>query len=95
MKGPYLMCHYFLKQVEAKGTIIFVGSGTIGSIFPNMSSYTSSKLAQTKLMEFLHVGMMTRSLFLIWMFSVQLDLDADMPGQKIPISVALLYFLVC
>ncbi|KAI4859005.1 hypothetical protein F4820DRAFT_462831 [Hypoxylon rubiginosum] len=55
VKGPYLMCHYFLKQVEAKGTIIFVGSGTIGSIFPNMSSYTSSKLAQTKLMEFLHV----------------------------------------
>ncbi|KAI1778628.1 NAD(P)-binding protein [Hypoxylon cercidicola] len=55
VKGPYLMSYCFLKQAEGKGTIIFVGTGTIGSIYPNMSSYTSSKLAQAKLMEFIHV----------------------------------------
>ncbi|KAF2194086.1 NAD(P)-binding protein [Zopfia rhizophila CBS 207.26] len=56
VKGPYLMCHYFLKQaINGHGTIITVSSGAAGSLFPNMSSYISSKLAQTKLMEFLHI----------------------------------------
>ncbi|KAI1394295.1 NAD(P)-binding protein [Hypoxylon trugodes] len=55
VKGPYLMSHYFLKQANGKGTIITVSSGSAGSTFPNMSSYASSKLAQTKVMEFIHV----------------------------------------
>ncbi|KAI6080765.1 hypothetical protein F4821DRAFT_48814 [Hypoxylon rubiginosum] len=54
VKGPYLMSHFFLKQAEGKGTIISISTGTIGSVFPNMSSYSSSKLAQAKFMEILH-----------------------------------------
>ncbi len=50
------MCHYFLGQAGGEGTIITVGSGAAGSTFPNMSSYISSKLAQIKFMEFIHVG---------------------------------------
>lgn len=55
VKGPYLMIHSFLGQAEGKGSVITVSSGAAGSQFPNMSSYISSKLAQTKLMEFVHV----------------------------------------
>ncbi|KAI0903951.1 NAD(P)-binding protein [Ustulina deusta] len=55
VKGSYLMCHYFLGQAGGEGTIITVGSGAAGSTFPNMSSYISSKLAQIKFMEFIHV----------------------------------------
>ncbi|KAI2466454.1 NAD(P)-binding protein [Annulohypoxylon bovei var. microspora] len=54
VKGPYMMCHYFLKQAEGTGSIIFVGTGAVGSTYLNVSSYISSKLAQTKLMEFVH-----------------------------------------
>ncbi|KAI1452829.1 NAD(P)-binding protein [Annulohypoxylon moriforme] len=54
VKGPYMLCHYFLKQADGTGTFIFVGTGCVRSIFPNMSSYITSKLAQTKLMEFVH-----------------------------------------
>ncbi len=50
------MCHYFLKQAGGVGTIITVSSGAAGSTFANMSSYISSKLAQVKLMEFIHAG---------------------------------------
>ncbi|KAI0179545.1 NAD(P)-binding protein [Hypoxylon sp. FL1284] len=55
VKGPYLMCHYFIKQAKGSGTIITVGSGTVGSTFPNMSSYSASKIAATKFMEFVHI----------------------------------------
>ncbi|KAI0885901.1 NAD(P)-binding protein [Annulohypoxylon maeteangense] len=54
VKGPYLMCHYFLKQANGTGTFIFVGTAAIGTAFPNMSSYNASKIAQNKLMEVLH-----------------------------------------
>ncbi|KAF2872422.1 hypothetical protein BDV95DRAFT_569698 [Massariosphaeria phaeospora] len=55
VKGPYLMCHHFVKQAQGKNsTVITVGTGAAATIFPNMSSYTCSKLAQAKLMEFLH-----------------------------------------
>jgi len=50
------MCHHFLKQSGGEGTIITISSGSAGSLFPNMSSYISSKLAQMKLMEFIHIG---------------------------------------
>lgn len=50
------MCHFFLQQANGEGTIIGVGSGAAGSLFPNMSSYISSKLAQMKFMEILHIG---------------------------------------
>lgn len=57
MKGVYLMSYHFLKQAGGSGTLInTVSSGSAGSTFPNMSSYTSSKLAQIKLMEFIHVS---------------------------------------
>ncbi|KAI0197697.1 NAD(P)-binding protein [Astrocystis sublimbata] len=55
VKGAYLMCHYFLKQANDEGTIIGVSSGAAGSNLPNMSSYASSKLAQIKFMEIIHV----------------------------------------
>ncbi|KAI0811399.1 NAD(P)-binding protein [Xylaria sp. FL0064] len=55
VKGTYLMCHYFLKQSSGGGTIITISSGSAGSLFPNMSSYISSKLAQIKFMEFIHI----------------------------------------
>lgn len=51
------MCHYFLRQANGKGSIITIGSGAAGNCYPNMSSYASSKLAQTKLMQFVHAGM--------------------------------------
>ncbi|KAI5917920.1 hypothetical protein F4810DRAFT_629428 [Camillea tinctor] len=55
VKGVYTMCYYFLKQAQENDTIITVGSGAAESLFPNMSSYVSSKLAQIKLMEYIHV----------------------------------------
>ena len=59
MKGVYLNVHFFLKQSQ-EGTIISVTTGTLGSVFPNFASYIPSKLAQTKVMEFLHGGTYTR-----------------------------------
>ncbi|KAI1174694.1 NAD(P)-binding protein [Nemania sp. FL0916] len=55
VKGPYLMSHFFVGQAGGKGTIINIGTGAAGSSFPNMSSYISSKLAQIKMMEILHI----------------------------------------
>lgn len=50
------MSHHFLRQAGGNGTLITVSSGSAGSTFPNMSSYISSKLAQMKFMDFVHVG---------------------------------------
>lgn len=47
--------HFFLQQApDSKETIISVSTRTLGGIHPNFASYIPSKLAQTKLMEFLH-----------------------------------------
>ncbi|KAH7312713.1 hypothetical protein B0I35DRAFT_514012 [Stachybotrys elegans] len=60
VKGPYLMIHHFLNQVRPdgasspRGTVISLSTGAAGFSFPNMSSYISSKLATTRIMEILH-----------------------------------------
>ncbi|KAI0475217.1 NAD(P)-binding protein [Xylariaceae sp. FL0804] len=55
VKGVYLMSNYFMRQAPASGTIITLGSSITSGIFPDMSSYTMSKFAVGKLMEFIHV----------------------------------------
>ncbi|ROV99190.1 hypothetical protein VPNG_08248 [Cytospora leucostoma] len=60
VKGAYLMIHHFLNQrktdaaISTRGTVISLNTGAAGMSMPNMSSYTSSKLAQTRIMETLH-----------------------------------------
>jgi NAD(P)-dependent dehydrogenase (short-subunit alcohol dehydrogenase family) len=55
------MIHHFLAQKQADtipslpGTIITLSTGAAGMPIPSMSSYISSKLAQTRIMEILHV----------------------------------------
>ncbi|KAF1838655.1 NAD(P)-binding protein [Decorospora gaudefroyi] len=67
VKGVYLNVHHFLAQApDGKGTVISVSTGTLADLYPNFSSYTPSKLAQTKFMEFLHTeqpGIRTFSVF--------------------------------
>lgn len=50
------MTHHFLKQQGSKpsGTIITLSTGAAGMSMPSMSSYISSKLAQTRIMEIVH-----------------------------------------
>lgn len=50
------MTHHFLKQQgsEPSGTIITLSTGAAGMSMPSMSSYISSKLAQTRIMEIIH-----------------------------------------
>ncbi|KAF7574895.1 hypothetical protein PtrM4_065190 [Pyrenophora tritici-repentis] len=55
VKGVYLNVHHFLAQFpEPHGTITTTSTGSISDTYPNFSSYTPSKLAQTRFMEFLH-----------------------------------------
>ncbi|KAI8935831.1 hypothetical protein NX059_007348 [Plenodomus lindquistii] len=55
VKAVYLNVHHFLKQSpNVKGTIITVTTNVLSEINPGFSSYTPSKLAQAKFMEFLH-----------------------------------------
>ncbi|KAL7774755.1 hypothetical protein CFE70_005669 [Pyrenophora teres f. teres 0-1] len=55
VKGVYLNVHHFLAQApEPHGTIITISTGSLCDTYPNFSSYTPSKLAQTRFMEFLH-----------------------------------------
>lgn len=60
VKGAYLMTHYFLNQKKPdatalpNGTVITLSTGAAGMSMPNMSSYNSSKLALTRIMEILH-----------------------------------------
>lgn len=57
MKGVYLNVHHFLKQVpNGKGTVLTITTNVLGECIAGLSSYTSSKLAQVKFMEFLHAG---------------------------------------
>lgn len=53
VKGTYLMIHHFLKQQGSNptGTVITLSTGAAGMSLPSMSSYISSKLAQTRIME--------------------------------------------
>lgn len=48
------MIHHFVKQDSAGGTVITLNSGSAGAALPNMSSYISSKLASSRIMEILH-----------------------------------------
>lgn len=50
------MIHHFLRQQgsQPSGTVITLSMGAAGMLLPSMSSYISSKLAQTRIMEFLH-----------------------------------------
>ncbi|KAF3766663.1 NAD(P)-binding protein [Cryphonectria parasitica EP155] len=55
VKGTYLMIHHFIQQESsASGTIITLNTGAAGTSLPSMSSYISSKLASTRIMEILH-----------------------------------------
>lgn len=60
VKGIYLMIHHYLNQERSdataapSGTVITLSTGAAGMSVPNMSSYISSKLAQTRIMEILH-----------------------------------------
>lgn len=55
VKAVYLNVHQFLKQsLNDNGTIITITTNVLGECSPGFSSYTSSKLAQVKFMEFLH-----------------------------------------
>lgn len=60
VKGVYLMTHYFLNQERSdataspSGTVITLSTGAAGMSMPSMSSYISSKLSQTRIMEILH-----------------------------------------
>ncbi|KAJ4336213.1 hypothetical protein N0V95_008664, partial [Ascochyta clinopodiicola] len=55
IKAPHLNIHHFLAQSPSpSGTVITLSTGTLGDIYPNFSSYIPSKLAATKVMEFLH-----------------------------------------
>ena len=61
IKGTYLMIHHFLAQKKSEAavsfppdTIITLSTGAAGMSLPSMSSYISSKLAQTRIMEILH-----------------------------------------
>lgn len=52
------MIHHFLKQSSGSkqpdGTIITLSTGAAGMSLPSMSSYISSKGAQTRIMEIVH-----------------------------------------
>ncbi|KAJ8111003.1 hypothetical protein OPT61_g6295 [Boeremia exigua] len=54
VKGLYLNVHQFLNQSSqpSSGTIITLSTGTLGTLIPKFSSYIPSKLATTKVMEF-------------------------------------------
>ncbi|KAI9162716.1 NAD(P)-binding protein [Paramyrothecium foliicola] len=60
VKGSYLMIHHFLNQEKSSpdaspsGTVISLSTGAAGMSLPSMSSYISSKLALTRIMEILH-----------------------------------------
>ncbi|KAF2854736.1 NAD(P)-binding protein [Plenodomus tracheiphilus IPT5] len=55
VKAVYLNVHQFVKQSPSvEGTIITVTTNVLGECNAGFSSYTSSKLAQVKFMEFLH-----------------------------------------
>ncbi|KZM21604.1 oxidoreductase [Ascochyta rabiei] len=55
VKAPHLNIHHFLAQsTQPQGTVITLSTGTLGGLYPDFSSYVPSKLASTKVMEFLH-----------------------------------------
>ncbi|MCJ1423336.1 hypothetical protein MMC29_001219 [Sticta canariensis] len=57
VKGSYNISHYFIKATGGKGTIINLVTLGASFLFPNMSSYASSKLALIKLGEFLDLDL--------------------------------------
>ena len=56
VRGLYLLFQGFLKHGGGKGTFISVGTGAAGITVPGMSGYSTSKLAEQKVIEFIHVG---------------------------------------
>ncbi|KAF2125657.1 NAD(P)-binding protein [Dothidotthia symphoricarpi CBS 119687] len=55
IKGVYLNIHHFLAQAHGgPGTVITLSTSILGETFPKFASYIPSKLAQTKVMEFLN-----------------------------------------
>ncbi|PVH92219.1 NAD(P)-binding protein [Periconia macrospinosa] len=54
VRGPYILSHYLMKTYgDQKGTLIVMASNAAALVVPGMSSYSCSKLAATRMLEFL------------------------------------------
>lgn len=58
VKGPYLTAHFFIRAFGGQGTIINLVSSAASLLIPGSSSYSSAKLAQVKLGEYIDLGML-------------------------------------
>lgn len=57
VKGPYLLAHHLIAAYgEENTTFIVLGSNAAAIIVPGMSSYNVSKLAVTRVLDFLQTG---------------------------------------
>lgn len=60
VKGPYLLSHHMMATYgDQQGTVIIMTSNAIALVVPGMSSYVCSKLAMTRMLDFLQAGMWT------------------------------------
>ncbi|KAF2678034.1 NAD(P)-binding protein [Lentithecium fluviatile CBS 122367] len=56
VKAPYLLSHYMMATYgDQQGTIIVMASNAAALVVPGMSSYACSKLAVTRVLEFLQI----------------------------------------
>jgi NAD(P)-dependent dehydrogenase (short-subunit alcohol dehydrogenase family) len=55
VKGLYNLSYHFIHTTGGTGTLISLASLAASLLVPGMSSYGSSKLASTRLVEFLHL----------------------------------------
>jgi NAD(P)-dependent dehydrogenase (short-subunit alcohol dehydrogenase family) len=80
VKGEYLVLNYYIKSQgdSPNGTFIVISSGISGAIAPGSSSYSISKLAQQRLIEYADVEYPTLRVFTLHPGIVQTDLtDPD------------------
>lgn len=68
--GFYNMAHYFIRTTDGRGTIINLVSLGASFLVPNMSGYSSAKLAAIKLAEYVSLGTYSPYQFIFVMPSV-------------------------
>ncbi|KAI1327020.1 NAD(P)-binding protein [Xylariaceae sp. FL0255] len=75
--GSYLVTHHFLAQADGVDTVISMTTGAIAHVFPNMASYTASKLALVRIMENLHAEQQGIRVFMLIPGIVMTDMTID------------------